>query len=111
MWVERADGTPEFFALRVEEDKGGCELEAVHGGEFPADGFLNIQTDEVNPFADANAIIQFLFEPVNGGLNLGAGNSVGGLKFEQDGCASADQGLHIFGVVHQGGLNGVQDNP
>jgi len=109
--VKRADSAPDLVALRVEEDEGGRDFESVGGGEFPADGFLNVQADDVNRLANCGAVIQFLFEPVNGRLNLGAGNSVGGLEFEQDGCASADEGLHRFGVVHQRGLDGVQDDP
>jgi len=109
--VKRADSAPEFVALRVEEDEGGCKLEAVRGGEFPADGLLNVQADDVNLSADADLIIEFLFEPVNGRLNLGAGNSIGGLEFEQDGRASADEGLHLFSIVHQRGLDRVQDDP
>jgi len=60
--VETADGAPEFIALRVEEDEGGREFEAVHGSEFPADGFLHIQAD------DFDFAAKFLFEPVNGRL-------------------------------------------
>jgi hypothetical protein len=68
LWVETADGAPEFIALPVEENEGGCELEAVGGGEFLADGFLDIQADDVNRLANCGAVIQFLFEPVNGRL-------------------------------------------
>ena len=67
--VEAADGAPDLVALRVEEDEGGREFEAVHGGEFPADGFLNVQADDVNRLANGDAVVQFLFEPVNGRLN------------------------------------------
>jgi hypothetical protein len=66
--VETADGAPEFVALRVEEDKGGREFKAVHRGEFPADGFLNVQADDVKRLANGRAVVQFLFEPVNGRL-------------------------------------------
>jgi hypothetical protein len=97
--------------LRIEEDKSGCEFETVHRGKFPADGFLNVEAYDVDLSADADLVIKFLFEPVNGGLNLGAGNSIGGLEFEQDGCASADEGLYLFGVVHQRGLDRVQNDP
>ncbi len=111
MRIEHTNGAPEFIALRVEEDEGRREFEAIGGGELPADSFLDIQADDVNRLADCGAAIQFLFEPVNGRLQLGAGNSVGGLEFEQDGRTSADEGLHLFGVVHQRGLDRMQDDP
>jgi len=109
--VEGADGAPDFIALRVEENESGSEFKTIHGGKFPADGFLNIQADEVNLFADADLAIKFLFKLVNGGLNLGASNSIGGLKFKQDGRACADYGLHLSGVVHQRRLSWMQNDP
>jgi hypothetical protein len=65
----------------------------------------------VDLFVDADLIIKFLFKPVNGGLNLGACNSVGGLKFKQDGRACADHCPHRFGIVHQRRLAWMQNNP
>jgi hypothetical protein len=109
--IECANVTPEFITLCIEEDKSGREFETVHGGKFPADGFLNVQAYDVNLPSDADLIIKFLLEPVNGGLNLGAGNSIGGLEFEENGCASANEGLHLFGVVHQRSLDRVQNDP
>ena len=101
MWVKRADSAPDFVALRAEENKSGREFKTVHGGKFPADGFLNVQADDMDLFVDADLAIKFLFKPVNGGLNLGACNSVGGLKFKQDGRACADDCPHCFGIVHE----------
>jgi hypothetical protein len=55
----------------------------------------------VNPFANADLVIKFLFELVNGGLNLGACNSERGLKFKQDGRACANHCPHRLGIVHK----------
>jgi hypothetical protein len=109
--VECADGAPYFVALRVEENKGGGEFKIVHGSKFHSDSFLNVQADEVDLLANADFVVNFLFKPVNGGLHLGAGNSEGGLKFEQDGRASADQCLHRFGIFHQRCLARMQNHP
>ncbi|MBI5954132.1 MAG: hypothetical protein HY865_20940 [Chloroflexi bacterium] len=57
MRVEAADGAPDLVPLRVEEDEGRRELEAVDGSEFPADGFLNVQSDDVNGLANADLVI------------------------------------------------------
>jgi hypothetical protein len=65
----------------------------------------------VDAFANADFVIQFLFELVNDGLNLGAGNSEGGLEFEQDGCARANEFLDGHGIAHQRGLARMQDYP
>jgi len=111
LWVKRADGAPDFVALRVEENKGGREFKTVHGGKFPADGFLNVQADDMDLFVDANLAIKFLFEPVNGGLNLGACNSEGGLEFKQDGCACSDPCLYFPGVVHERRLARMKNGP
>ena len=54
---------------------------------------------------------EMMVELVNDGLNLGAGNSVGRLKFEQHGCAGADHGLHAFCIVHERCLARMQDHP
>jgi len=109
--VECANRAPDFVALRVKINKGGCEFKIVNGSKFHADSFLNIQTDKVNLFTNADFVINFLFKPVNGGFYLGAGNSEGGLKFEQDGRAGADQCLHRFGVIHQRCLARMQNDP
>jgi hypothetical protein len=109
--VEGADGAPDFIALRVEENKSWREFKTIHGDKFPANRFLNVQADKVNLFADADLAIEFLFEPVDDRLNLGACNSEGGLKFEQDGRTCANEGLHLFGVVHQWRLAWMQNNP
>ena len=82
MRVESADGTPDFVALRVEENKGGREFKTVHGSKFHTDCFLNVQADKVDLLANADLAINFLFKLVNGGLNLGACNSEGRLKFK-----------------------------
>jgi hypothetical protein len=65
----------------------------------------------VDSFADADLAIKFVFKLVNGGLYLGAGNSEGGLKFEQDGCARADHCPHCFGIIHQRRLARMQNDP
>ena len=99
--IEYADCAPHFIALCVEENKGGGEFKIIHRREFLADRFLNIQADDMDRIANADSVIEFFFQLVNDGLNLCAGNSVGGLKFEKHGRASADHGLHTFGIVHE----------
>ena len=103
--IETIHLTPEFFALRVEENKSGREFKTVNRREVFADLFLNVEADE------NHAVAKFLFESVNDGLYGGAGNSVGRLEFEQDGLARADPRLHVFCVACQRGLNGVQYDP
>jgi hypothetical protein len=102
---ETADRSPKLIAFGVEENKGGREFEPVQGREFLGDILLNVQTD------DLNLITQFLFELVDDGLESGANNSIGGLEFEQDRYAIPDHGLHLPGVIHQGGLSRMQYDP
>jgi hypothetical protein len=109
--VEFADLTPYFTALRVEEDEGGGEFKAIGRGQFPPGLLLNVQADDVDAFSDADFVIEFCFERVDDGLNLGAGNSVGGLKLEQDGRARADHFLHRPRIVHEGRLARMQNDP
>jgi hypothetical protein len=109
--VKCANGAPDFVALRVEENKSGREFKTVYGGKFHADSFLDIQADNVEFFTDADFVINFLFKLVNGGLNLGAGNSERRLEFQQDGCACADHCLYLFGVIHERCLTRMQNNP
>lgn len=111
MRVETANGAPEFISLRVEENERGCEFEAVHRCEFHAHFLLDIKADDMDAFADADFVIKFLFQLVNDGLNCGAANSIGRLKFKQDRRACADHCLHFFGIVHQRGLARMQDAP
>jgi len=80
--VKCANGTPEFIALSIEKNKSGCKFKTVYRSKFPADWFLNIQANDVKLFANTYPAIKFLFEPVNGGLNLGACNSVRGLELK-----------------------------
>ena len=40
--VKCANGAPDFVALRVEENKSGCEFKTVYGSKFRTDSFLNI---------------------------------------------------------------------
>jgi hypothetical protein len=61
--------------------------------------------------ANADLAINFLFKLVNGGLNLGACNSEGRLKFKQDGCACADHCLDSPGIVHEWRLAWMENNP
>lgn len=68
MRVKFTDLPPDFVALCIEEDEGGGEFKIVERGKFHACGFLNVQADEVNAFADADFTVQFLFELVNDGL-------------------------------------------
>ena len=98
MRVKFADGAPDFVALCVEEDKGWCEIEIVHGGKFHAGLFLNVQANDVDLAA------KFCFELVNDGLNCGAANSIGRLEFQQNRGAFADHGLHFLCVFHERGL-------
>lgn len=101
MRVKFANHAPDFVALCVKENKGGCEFEAVNGGKFFTDSLLNVQTDNVNWIANADLVIEFFFKPVNDGLYFGAGNSEWGLEFKKHGCARADHCLYAFGVVHK----------
>jgi hypothetical protein len=103
--VELTDHAPEFVALGIEEYECRCEFKAVYWREFHACGFLNVQADDVQ------LTFGFFFELVNDGLYRGAANSIGGLEFEQDGCACADHGLHYFRIIHQRGLARVKDGP
>ena len=102
--VKCANGAPDFVALRVEENKRGRKFKTIHGCKLHADSFLDIQADKVDLFANVDLAIKFLFKLVNGGLHLGACNSVGGLKFKQNGRACADHCLHRLGIVHERGL-------
>ena len=104
MRVEFADHAPDFVALRVKEYKGGGEFKTIQRCKFLADTLLNIEADDVYRRANADGVGQFLFELVNDGLNLGAGNSEGGLKFKQDGGSRTDERLHLFCIVHERGL-------
>jgi len=40
--VKIADSAPDFIALRVEENKSGCEFKIEYGSKFYADSFLDI---------------------------------------------------------------------
>mgnify|MGYP001619909633 CR=1 FL=1 len=104
MRIEYAYCAPHFIALCVEENKSGGEFKAIHWREFHADCVLNVETDDMNFFANANLVIEFIFKLVNGGLNSGTANSIGGLEFKQDGRACADQVPYHFCVIHQRGL-------
>ena len=105
MRVEAADGAPDFIAIRIEKDEGWSEIKVVHGGKFHACLILNVQANKLD------FIAKFCFELVNDGLNCGAANSIGRLKFEQDGRAIADHGFYFFGIFHEWGLARMQDAP
>lgn len=103
--VEGPDGSPDLIAFCIEINKGRGEFKSIHRREFLADVFLNIQPNYMD------LVAQFCFQLVNDGLNRCAAYSIGGLKFEQDRRACADHLLHQFGVVHEGRLARVQDDP
>jgi len=42
LWIEFTDHAPDFIALRVEENKGGCEIKIINRRKFPADIFLDV---------------------------------------------------------------------
>jgi len=105
LWVEAADLSPDLTALWVEEDKGWRKLDAKDRCQFVTDGFMDVDAD------DLDLVAQFLFQPIDDGLDLGANNSVGRLKFQQDGVAGADRRLNRYRVLQQRGLPGVQDEP
>jgi hypothetical protein len=109
--VEFSDLTPDFIALSVEENKCWREFKIVNRRKFPANGFLNIYTNNMNWNADSVSTIKFFFKLVNGGLNFGASNSIWGLKFKKHGCASADHFLYLFCIVHERRLARMQNNP
>jgi hypothetical protein len=109
--VEIANGTPNLVTLCVEKNKSRREFKTIYGRKLHTDTFLYVQADKVDLFADAGLAIKFLFKLVNGGLNLGACNSEGGLKFKQDGRTCADDCLHRFGIVHERSLAGMQNHP
>ncbi len=92
--IKFADGSPQFVALSVEKNECGRKFETVNRCEFAANGFLNVQSYE------EDLILEFHFELVHDGLDRGASNSIGRLKFKQDGLARADHLLHLFGIVH-----------
>jgi len=92
--VKFSDHAPDFAALRIEVNKSGGEFKTIYRREFHADGFLNIEANEMDLIAD------FLFELVHDGLYRYAAYSVGRLEFEQDGFASPDHCLHFFGIIH-----------
>lgn len=62
-------------------------------------------------FADADFVFQFFFELVHDGLYRYTANSVGGLEFEQNGRACADEFLHLLGIIHERSLPWVEDAP
>ncbi len=103
--VKVADGAPDFIALRVKKYKSGGEVEVVHGGEFHACLFLNVQANDVD------LVAKFCLELVNDGLNGCAANSVGRLKFKQNGRACPNHRFDFLGVFHERGLARVQDAP
>jgi hypothetical protein len=86
--------TPEFIPLSIEINEGGRKFETIDRRQFAPYFFLDIKTDEKDP------VTKFVFELVHDGLQLGAGNSVRGLEFQQDRFALPDHGLHRLGVFH-----------
>ena len=92
------------MTLSIEENKGGGEFKIIHGCEFHTDFVLNVETDDMNFFTNANLVIEFIFKLVNGGLNYGTANSIGGLELKQNGRAGADQIPYHFCIFHQRGL-------
>lgn len=105
MRVESANVAPEFISLRIEEDEGRRKFKTIHRGKFHAGCFLNVQADDVDLTA------KFFFELVNDGLNRGAANSIGRLKFQQNRRTRADHRSYFFGIVHEGRLARMQDAP
>ena len=99
--IEYANRAPHFIALCVEENKSWGEFKIINSCKFPANRFLNIYADDMNGSADGNSTLKFFFKLVHDGLNLGAGNSVGRLKFEKYRGASPDHILHNLCIVHE----------
>lgn len=62
--------------MRVKKDKCRRKHKIVHGSQFAPDLILNVEAD------NQNLISQFVFELVDDGLYLGAGNSIRGLEFQ-----------------------------
>jgi hypothetical protein len=60
---------------------------------------------------NGHAALKFVFELVHDGLNLGAGNSVGRLKFKQNWRASSDHILDSFRIIHERRLTWMQNDP
>jgi hypothetical protein len=103
--IQASDLTPQLISIRIKEYEGRGELETVGRCQFTTDIVLNVEAD------DKQFPAGFFFQLVNDGLYPGAGNSIGGLEFEQNRQALPDLGLDCPGVFHQWGLPGTDGHP
>lgn len=103
--IESPHFAPDLDSISIEIDKGRSEFKTIDRGQLTPDIFLDIEADE------KELVAKFIFELVHDGLYLGTANSVRGLEFQQNRPTLPDHGLNRFGIVHQGRLGGVQQEP
>jgi hypothetical protein len=103
--IESPHFAPDFDPISIEIDKGRSEFKTIDRGQLTPDIFLDIEAYE------KELVAKFIFELVHDGLYFGAANSVRGLEFQQNRLALPDHRLYRFGIVHQGSLGGVQQDP
>ena len=96
---------PEFLSLRVKENKSGRVLEAILCSQRVPGFALNIQ-----PEYDQMVLV-LGFDPIHDGFHRCAGKSVRRLELEQDGHSLSYARLDLGGVMAQGDLAWVEEDP